>query len=538
MRKQRNLLLFILAFLLLVASPVARADETSIFTTSHPMPCSPSTSPAAWAGTRREIRASATMGPTICAGPYGTGSVDCRRLSIAKRSMYSLLDDNADGKIDCYDKASLNIRIGYMGFRGPEDTALNPLLGNAMVKWPIGTDYHKMYCNANTGCGSGAYACTTWNFGYGATLAMESAGGGTPLNWALREMKDYLDTHKSADTAKNCRQKFVILLSDGSDTYSCAGTGSDTQADMYKRRRLAVARAKALADAGYRIFVIGFGATMPDYLEKTLNWMAYYGGTDNPRTSISAEIFGYDPTPNAECEDTTTTGTCDGTSTNCSPHLTIPETLRCPVTPLSGTPRSSASPRQATSLIREANYSFTPASSGLGANAGRELHLRGLLPAHQRRSLLAGAPAEIQHQRQRVDRERRLGCRYGAPVDAGGQPDDQDPEGRSAHVLRYDKHDQGRPGRDDGHGAQRHRGFRPGRVREPFHQLLKQGELEAGRHLPLGHGHGGDPVAVLYRQPRHVASPQPERPQCLCQIPQRQRAVNGQWPAGDPGGGQ
>ena len=28
--------------------------------------------------------------------------------------------------------------------------------------------------------------------------------------------------------------------------------------------------------------MIGFGAGMPDYLEKTLNWMAYYGGTDNP----------------------------------------------------------------------------------------------------------------------------------------------------------------------------------------------------------------------------------------------------------------
>jgi hypothetical protein len=28
---------------------------------------------------------------------------------------------------------------------------------------------------------------------------MESAGGGTPLNWALKEMKTYLDTHKAAD---------------------------------------------------------------------------------------------------------------------------------------------------------------------------------------------------------------------------------------------------------------------------------------------------------------------------------------------------
>ena len=149
--------------------------------------------------------------------------------------MFSLLDDNADGKIDCYDKASLNIRIGYMGFRSPEDTAFDPMAGNQIVRWPIGTDYHKMYCNANPGCGTGAYSCTTWNYGYGLTLAMESAGGGTPLNYALKEMNAY---DKAADTAKNCRQKFVILLSDGADTYSCAGPGSETAADMYKRRRL------------------------------------------------------------------------------------------------------------------------------------------------------------------------------------------------------------------------------------------------------------------------------------------------------------
>jgi len=36
MRTQRNLLLFILAFSVLVASPAARADETSIFTNIAP----------------------------------------------------------------------------------------------------------------------------------------------------------------------------------------------------------------------------------------------------------------------------------------------------------------------------------------------------------------------------------------------------------------------------------------------------------------------------------------------------------------------
>ncbi len=251
MRTQRNLLLFILAFSVLVASPAARADETSIFTNIAPDAMFVVDFSGSMGWNPPGNTSIGYYGPDAsCAGPYGTGSVDCRRISIAKRSIFSLLDDNADKKIDCFDKASLNIRLGYMSFRSPEDTAFDPLAGNQMVKWPIGTDYHKMYCNANAGCGTGAYSCTVWNYGYGATFAMESAGGGTPLNYALKEMKAYLDTHKAADTAKNCRQKFVILLSDGADTYSCAGPGSETGADMYKRRRLSVLRAKAAGRRG------------------------------------------------------------------------------------------------------------------------------------------------------------------------------------------------------------------------------------------------------------------------------------------------
>ena len=86
---------------------------------------------------------------------------------------------------------------------------------------------------------------------------------------------------------------------------------------MYKRRRETVAKAKALADAGYRLFVIGFGAAMPDYLEKTLNWMAYFGGTDNPLTVNAGSTTGYDPSAVTPCGDSATTGTCNGNSTNC-----------------------------------------------------------------------------------------------------------------------------------------------------------------------------------------------------------------------------
>ncbi len=132
----------------------------------------------------------------------------------------------------------------------------------------------------------------------------------------------YLDAHKAADTARDCRKKFVILITDGSDTYSCSGNGQECQEHQYKRRRDVVARAKALADAGYKVFVIGFGSAMPDYLENTLNWMAYYGGTDNPNlanagsTSAYSIVNGCDPytnpvtNPTESCNAATNSAAC------------------------------------------------------------------------------------------------------------------------------------------------------------------------------------------------------------------------------------
>ncbi len=75
-------------------------------------------------------------------------------------------------------------------------------------------------------------------------------------------MKTYLDAHKAADPAKDCRLKFAIIISDGGDTQSC-DYGDGTAPTQYKQRRLSVLRAKALKDAGYKVFVVGFGSSMP-----------------------------------------------------------------------------------------------------------------------------------------------------------------------------------------------------------------------------------------------------------------------------------
>jgi len=195
-------------------------------------------------------------------------------------------------------------------------------------------------------------------------MSYSNVGGATPLVSGLTGVKVYLDVHKAADSYQNCRQKFVILVTDGADTTSCSGAGYDTQADQYKRRRDSVLAAKALADAGYKVFVIGMGSNMPDYLKNTLNWMAYYGSTDNPLVENSGDEAAFDPAAVSSCGSSSTTGTCDGSSTNCFATSNDPGALT-----LSGyaflannATELEAAFRQAISVIREATYSFTQAS--------------------------------------------------------------------------------------------------------------------------------------------------------------------------------
>jgi len=221
-----------------------------------------------------------------CSGPIfylnnsHTGyTTDCSRLGIAKNTLFNLLDDNGDKTINTQDEASLGIRLGYMRFYSPTTSGDD-----------TGGDYNSGNIRLGRKNTSGCTESTLTSdaLGIGSSFSdinnrinCESANSGTPLASSLNEAKLYLDVHKAGDSAKACRKKFVILITDGADTYACSGNGTETQTDQYKRRRESVAKAKALADAGYKVFVVGFGANMPDSLKSTLNWMAYYGGTDN-----------------------------------------------------------------------------------------------------------------------------------------------------------------------------------------------------------------------------------------------------------------
>jgi len=264
-------------------------------------------------------------GNSSCSGTFysssGSGhTTDCRKVEIAKRAVFGILDDNNDGKIDSSDATSLNVRVGFMRFKDGDDTAGNWSSGNVKVMCPIGSQYSRIYCGSSTQCSSTVSSCGSGTCsGSGSECIVGySANGGTPLASALNEAKLYLDANKAGDAAKDCRKKFLIVISDGSDTYACGGDGMECKnsgdsanySRRFKGRRNVVAQTKALADAGYKVFVIGFGSVMPTYLQNTLNWMAYYGGTDNPNVVNAGGTAGYN----------ITTG-CDLTAT---PPVTAP----------------------------------------------------------------------------------------------------------------------------------------------------------------------------------------------------------------------
>ena len=273
-------------------------DNIPYYTTNdspHTVSCSNSSNDAKW-------------GDSTCLGPFyqnsGTGhTTDCStsKLVLAKRAVFNFLDiDNdgvdpavADGTINHFDLDYLKIRMGYMRYYGcssssaeatgyPQTSTSSYTSGcNTLIypftdssSPPVPTPYSRIYCKNDT-------SCTSSSSGTATSVAKESASGGTPLAAALQEAKYYLNYTKANDNYADCRQKFVILITDGDDTYACGNNGNEGQIIQYKGRRETVAQARALANAGYYVFVVGFGASMPTYLQNTLNWAAYYGKTKN-----------------------------------------------------------------------------------------------------------------------------------------------------------------------------------------------------------------------------------------------------------------
>jgi len=232
--------------------------------------------------------------------PGNAASYPSRRIDIARNVIFDLLDDNDDRKIDQNDETSLNIRLGYMRFRNigaADNDDGDPFNGNIKIfrgETEIGSQYSSIWGKVSD--------------------STETPLGCTPLGATLVEAKKYfLDNVNPKDPGIACRKKFIIFVTDGSDTVGCNGDCSENASDMWKRRMLTVQRAKEAYDAGIQVFAVGFGGTMPDHSKKTLNWVAKYGGTFNPdpdvpKTADNYKIINYLPSDNNVCSLTSDTG--------------------------------------------------------------------------------------------------------------------------------------------------------------------------------------------------------------------------------------
>jgi Tfp pilus tip-associated adhesin PilY1 len=373
---RKMILIIIAAILTVVSAGVSRAaDETLwtvattpdaliVFDLSGSMASSPSGSSSNY------------YAKNTCTTDWSSSSSDrelCRKIDIAKYALFTLLNDfNTDGlnQITTADQSSLGIRLGLMRFyncdsASESNKAYTDSTGCIKISWPITSDaqttptpYASIFCNGsacNTPSRTSANSCTVTS-PTKECLAGYGTSGGTPVGNSLREAKSYLDAHKALDDSRTCRQKSVILVTDGADTYSCSGDGGTTG---LSQRRAPVYYAQKLAAAGYKVYVVGFGTTMSATDKRVLNWTAYFGGTRNPSATQSGDTakvtIGTNP-----CSNGADPGSfaLDGYAFMASSPTELSSALRAAIT-----------------SIMEATYSFSAQASVAAARVAEENYI-------------------------------------------------------------------------------------------------------------------------------------------------------------------
>lgn len=250
-----------------------------------------------------------------CSGPYytssGTGhTTNCSKIQIAHRALFALLDADSSNTIDSADMTTLGMRLAFMRYYNcsssnsalaytNSSSCINLLWGLTLSDNTTTTPYSDLYCGNSTSCASTVTACS----GSTSCIIGTTASGGTPLANAIGQATNYLITQKGLDSAASCRQKSIIVITDGADTFSCSGDGSSTN---LAQRIASVYYAYQAAQVNkFKVYVIGFGS-QPQNLQNILNWMAYYGGTRNPNVTQSGSTTAV----------TVSSSACSGTSAN------------------------------------------------------------------------------------------------------------------------------------------------------------------------------------------------------------------------------
>jgi Tfp pilus tip-associated adhesin PilY1 len=266
------------------------------------------------------------------------GNYDCSKIGIAKGGVFKLLDANIDNFVTSgtagSDDIAMNVTMGYMYFNNCDSSDINTSysqsgcinLANNFGSTSSPTKYSKLFCGSTS---SANYTCfppvpTSWSqptclaSSTGSTpsgtetisaapstsVCGATAVGGTPLAQSLTNALGYIQNYASTDTYASCRSNFAILLTDGADTFSCNGDGSNTNSPQMNAT---VAAAYALKQAGYPLYTIGFGA-LPQYAANTLNWAAYWGGTQTSTPQTPVPTYPAVPNSSTACTSSTNPG--------------------------------------------------------------------------------------------------------------------------------------------------------------------------------------------------------------------------------------
>jgi len=177
-----------------------------------------------------------------------------QRLTAAVQAMFGVLDADSSGVINAADELSLGVQMGYSYFYNATPTVPMDTMGTA-------------------------YA-TLWSH-----INSSAASGGTPAAATAWDALSYVVGRRNLDPLRGCRPYFIIMVTDGgsnSDGY-CANDvyyGDDS----YKSGRYSEMNVSWTSRTQYGIpmYWVGMGSAMPQSLRNTLNWAAFFGGTDDP----------------------------------------------------------------------------------------------------------------------------------------------------------------------------------------------------------------------------------------------------------------
>ncbi|GAB6267289.1 MAG: hypothetical protein STSR0002_00290 [Smithella sp.] len=318
-----------------------------------------------------------------CRNLKSSCTVLCTRAAIARRAIFSVLNYNNDNAVDNADSSSLNVRLGAASYGA---TGYNLLQ-------PIGATYQKTLCGSKTTsniCNLTVVESATCQYsGYPCIVGAATDSNGAALISALNSVKSYYDG--LTDSSKDCRQKFIILITAGGENTQCAAPANPPDyfcsgtKDLANRRQL-VLMAKYLAESSastaagapkYKLIVIGIPG-MKDYAKNTLDWMAFWGDSGNATLNTAAST-GFDIKPInlgtlGACSgaDASISGSCqkkDGTSTtmtfyaptNDPGYIPLPSSYKGAYLASTATDVVEAL-KESMAEIANATYSFTQSS--------------------------------------------------------------------------------------------------------------------------------------------------------------------------------